>query len=91
MSQIVIEKKPDPEKLQAMGIFDWPIWEKEVSTFPWTYDSQETCYLLEGSVTVTPDEGEVVEFGAGDMVIFPAGMSCTWQIHSTVKKHYSFA
>ena len=30
------------------------------------------------------------DFGAGDLVTFPAGMSCTWEVHGAVKKHYTF-
>ncbi|NET86216.1 MAG: cupin domain-containing protein, partial [Moorea sp. SIO1F2] len=26
----------------------------------------------------------------GDLVTFPAGMSCTWKILSNVRKHYQF-
>ncbi|MFP3875020.1 MAG: cupin domain-containing protein, partial [Thiohalophilus sp.] len=26
----------------------------------------------------------------GDLVTFPAGMSCTWEIREPVKKHYDF-
>ena len=47
--------------------------EKEVSEFPWHYDEMETCYLLEGDVTVTPDGGQPVRFGKGDLVTFPVG------------------
>ena len=32
-------------------------------------------------MTVTPDGGDPVEFGKGDLVTFPEGMSCTWEIH----------
>ena len=31
------------------------IWGCEISSFPWTYDEQETCLLLEGDVSVTPN------------------------------------
>ncbi|HEY9650346.1 MAG TPA: cupin domain-containing protein, partial [Coleofasciculaceae cyanobacterium] len=48
------------------------------------------CYLLEGEVIVTPDDGEPVQFGKGDLVTFPAGMSCTWKILQDVRKHYRF-
>ncbi|MBT4819744.1 MAG: DUF861 domain-containing protein [Lentisphaerae bacterium] len=41
-------------------------------------------------VVVTPDGGEPVEFGKGDLVTFPKGMSCTWMIRTDVKKHYRF-
>ena len=46
--------------------------------------------MLEGEVTVTPGRGEPVKFGAGDLVVFPAGMDCRWVIHKAVKKHYRF-
>ncbi len=90
MSTITVIHNPDKSDLEQMGVFSWPVWEKEVSAFPWTYADKETCYLLEGAVTVTPDGGKPVSFGAGDMVSFPAGMSCHWDIKVAVKKHYSF-
>jgi len=61
-----------------------------VSNFPWTYEDKEICYLLEGDVIVTPDGGEPVQIGKGDLVTFPAGMSCTWDILTPVRKHYRF-
>ncbi|MFO8024724.1 cupin domain-containing protein [Thiohalophilus sp.] len=88
--QILVERNPSPAKLDVIGVYDWPIWEKEVSTFPWQYDRQETCYLLEGDVIVTPDDGEPVQIQRGDLVTFPAGMSCTWEIRKPVTKHYDF-
>jgi uncharacterized cupin superfamily protein len=83
-------KKLSREELQGMGVFAWPVWEKETSKFPWSYSSKESCYILEGRVTVTPDGGEPVTFGAGDFVVFPEGMDCTWEIHEDVRKHYNF-
>lgn len=76
--------------IEELGIRQWPIWTCESSTFPWTYDEQETCLLLHGEVSVTPDAGEAVHFAAGDLVVFPAGMSCTWEVHQAVRKHYRF-
>jgi uncharacterized cupin superfamily protein len=90
MSKIKKERDPAKEQIEKLGIMDWPIWTKEVSEFPWTYDAEETCYFLEGDVVVTPDNGEPVEMGKGDLVTFPAGMSCTWKIQKSVKKHYRF-
>ncbi|MDJ0618237.1 MAG: cupin domain-containing protein [Calothrix sp. MO_192.B10] len=88
--EIKIERQPTPERLEGLGVSKWGIWQKEVSKFPWTYDTQETCYFLEGDVTVTPEGGQPVKMGKGDLVTFPAGMSCTWEISSDVKKHYTF-
>ncbi len=90
MSQIKIERDPGHGRLGELGVSDWPIWTKEVSEFPWTYDAQETCYFLEGDVVVVPDGGEPVEMGKGDLVIFPKGMSCTWKVRGDVRKHYQF-
>lgn len=88
--EITIDRTPSPETLEQLGVKQWPIWTKAVSTFPWTYDESETCYFLEGDVTVIPEGGEPVRAGKGDLVTFPSGLSCTWDIHSAVKKHYRF-
>jgi len=90
MQQVLIEHALNEEELAKSGIKAWPIWEKEVSEFLWHYDEKETCYLLEGDVTVTPEGGEPVRFGKGDLVTFPAGMSCIWKVHKAVRKHYKF-
>lgn len=87
---IQIEHQPVAATLEQMGVFHWPIWQKEVSEFPWVYDEAETCYFLEGDVIVTPEGGEPVAMGKGDLVTFPAGMACTWKIQKAVKKHYNF-
>lgn len=88
--EIQVEHAPSPERLNSLHIFQWPIWEKEVSEFPWFYDEPETCYFLAGDVIVTPTQGNPVRVGQGDLVTFPAGLSCTWNIVGDVKKHYQF-
>ena len=88
--QIQVEKAVSSDRLENLGVKDWPVWEKDISEFPWSYDAQETCYLLEGEVEVIPEQGSPVIFGKGDLVIFPAGMSCRWKIMKKVRKHYLF-
>lgn len=83
-------EKLSQEQLKKMGVFGWPIWEKEVSRFPWSYDCIEECYFLEGEVSVETKDGKSVNFGKGDFVSFPKGLSCTWNIKKPVKKHYNF-
>jgi hypothetical protein len=39
---------------------------------------------------VTPQGGEAVTVGQGDLVTFPDGMSCTWKVTKPVRKHYRF-
>ena len=79
--------KPTPEEEAQMK--SWPTWHKEPSEFPWHYDQQETCLILEGEVTVEAAE-ETVSFEAGDCVVFPQGLDCTWKVKKTVRKHYQF-
>lgn len=91
MDIITIEHNPAPAKLEVMGVYNWSIWKKEISTFDWEYDQNETCYFLEGEVTVTPEDGEPVNMGAGDLVNFPRGMKCVWDVKQPVEKHYKFS
>ena len=83
-------EKLSPDQLKKKGVFEWPIWQKEASNFPWSYDSIEECYLLEGEVTVETADGSKISFGRGDFVTFPRGLSCRWDIKRAVKKHYNF-
>lgn len=90
MDKIKVLHNPDKKMLKALGVESWGIWEKEVSDFPWTYDEDETCYFLEGEVVVTPEGGEAVTMGKGDMVTFAQGLSCHWKIIKAVRKHFIF-
>lgn len=90
MLRVKVEHNPEKSRLQELEVFSWPIWTKEVSEFPWTYESTETCYLLEGEVLVTTENGEQVEIRAGDLVVFPQDLSCTWKVVAPVRKHYRF-
>jgi uncharacterized cupin superfamily protein len=90
MLEIQVEKNPSDQRLKELGVRNWDIWTKEVSSFPWHYDEQEICYFLEGDVVVTPDNQKPVQIGKGDLVTFPKGMSCTWNVRKPVRKHYLF-
>ncbi|PSB03024.1 cupin domain-containing protein, partial [Merismopedia glauca] len=76
--EIQIERHPTSDKLEKLGVFNWSIWTKEVSEFPWSYDQTETCYFLAGEVTVTPKNGIPIKMAKGDLVTFPLGLFCTW-------------
>ena len=72
------------------GIKNWPIWECEPSTFPWNYEEKETCLILQGEATIKTTDDEIYKIKSGDLVTFPAGLSCIWTIHKGIKKHYRF-
>jgi len=83
----VLVRKPTEKEIAKMK--SNPVWTCGVSEFEWYYDSEETCLIIEGEVTVKYDE-KSVSFAAGDYVVFPKGLSCVWQVKKPVKKHYEF-
>jgi uncharacterized cupin superfamily protein len=60
MSQIKGERHPHAARLNELGVAGWPIWTPKASEFPWTYEESETCFILEGEVTVHGEDGEIV-------------------------------
>jgi uncharacterized protein len=87
----IVVKKPDDQ--QAADCKQWPIWTCKESKFDWDYTQTETCLILEGEVTITdrPAGQASVSFGPGDLVVFPSGLKCIWQVNKPVKKHYNFS
>ncbi|MDT4329957.1 cupin domain-containing protein [Methylomonas sp. MED-D] len=90
MSQIIIEHNPSEERLQELGVSEWPIWEKEVSKFTIDFDETETAYVLDGEILVTPTGGEAVRIVPGDLVIFQAGLDSHWEVVKPLRKHYHY-
>lgn len=85
---ITIEHNPDNDRLVELGVFHWPVWEKEASTFPWTYYEDEVSYIVQGKAVVTPEGGPPVEINAGDLVTFGSDLRCMWHIVEPIRKHY---
>ncbi len=83
-------ERPTAQRLKELGIMNWPVWQKEESEFPWEYDMEEICYILSGEATITPEKGDPVTIGPGDLVTFPSSMKCRWKIHLEIKKRYDF-
>lgn len=90
MDSITIEHKVTPAKLDVLYVDDWPVWRKDVSEFNWEYNQTETCYIVEGKAIVTPESGEAITIQSGDLVTFPKGMKCVWNITEDIEKHYKF-
>jgi uncharacterized protein len=49
--------------------------------FPLKFDAALTCYLVKGRVRAAVK---------GSRVVFPKGLSCTWDVVVGVDKHYNF-
>ncbi|MHA1265644.1 MAG: cupin domain-containing protein [Candidatus Helarchaeota archaeon] len=88
MSEIK-KRKPTQEEIEKM-LKDWSPWECDVSTFDWEYFSTETAYVIEGEVTVKTDSGEAT-IKAGDLVTFPKGLKCVWDVKKPIRKVYTFS
>ena len=85
------KKKPSEEDLKKLDVESWGTWTKEKSVFDWSYDETETCFILDGEVEVTDSEtGEKIEFQKGDLVQFPKGLKCVWNVKKPVRKYYNF-
>ncbi|XP_022720017.1 uncharacterized protein LOC111277853 [Durio zibethinus] len=89
---ITVESSPSDLRLSELGIKSWPKWGCPPGKYLLKFDAEETCYLLKGKVKVYPKgSSEYVEFGAGDLVTIPQGLSCTWDVSVAIDKHYKFA
>ncbi|XP_022744136.1 uncharacterized protein LOC111295050 [Durio zibethinus] len=89
---ITVENDPSDSRLSELGIKSWPKWGCPPGKYLLKFDAEETCYLLKGKVKVYPKgSSEFVEFGAGDLVTIPQGLSCTWDVSVAIDKHYKFA
>ena len=83
---IIVKKPTEAEKAELLK---HPTWGCGVSKFDWFYDSEETCLIIEGEVTVTHSGGSVF-IKAGDYATFPEGLSCVWDVTKPIRKHYVF-
>ncbi|KAL6516233.1 hypothetical protein OROGR_019538 [Orobanche gracilis] len=90
--KIIVQKNPSESQLSQLGIKSWPKWGCCPGKYQVKYEEGETCYIVRGKVKVYPknDETQTVEFGAGDLVIIPKGISCTWDVSVAVDKYYKF-
>ncbi|XP_015965903.1 uncharacterized protein LOC107489667 [Arachis duranensis] len=87
---VKIEKNPPQSKLTELGVTTWKTWEGGPMKIPWSFETEETMYLLKGKVKVIVEgSGGSFEIGGGDLVVFPKGMNITWEVIEAVKKHYS--
>ena len=84
----MVEHHPAQSHLDALNVSKWPTWQKEVSTFDWTFHEQEIAYILEGECIITPTGGAPISFGKGDLVTFAAGVKASWQVIKPLHKHY---
>ncbi len=83
-------ERPTRERLQELEIEKWSSWECGPEAFDWEYTSREMAYVFEGRVKVTTADGLEAEIKAGDLVTFPKGLKCRWNVIEKIRKVYSF-
>ncbi|XP_058190567.1 uncharacterized protein LOC131307859 [Rhododendron vialii] len=88
--RIIVQHNPSDSQLSQLGIKSWPKWGCSPGKYHLKFDAEMTCYLLSGKVKVYPKGSLLAELGAGDLVVIPKGLSCTWDVSVTVDKHYKF-
>lgn len=60
---------------QAVGIY-----RGDPASFRYSWETDETIHVLEGTVRIELDGGDAVELGVGDVASFTAGASGIWHI-----------
>ena len=88
MVKILIKSPCSASVIIQYGIKNWPIWECEPSNFSWNYNEKEICLIIEGEANILTEGGEDYFIQSGDLVEFPKGLSCEWQIIKSIKKHF---
>ena len=64
------------------------MWKCEPSNFSLKYSEKEICLIIEGEAKIKTEAGESYFIKSGDLVEFPEGLSCEWQIIKSFKKHF---
>ena len=72
----------------GVGVLFAGLWRSEPGTFEYTFATDETFLLLEGSVSIDVEGGETVDLEEGDMVSFSAGTKAVWHVHRASKKFF---
>ena len=57
----------------------------------WTPEQREVALILEGSVRIEIEGGDVLELGVGDMFSLPPGVGTTWHVSTPFKEMWVLA
>lgn len=86
----ILSGEPEASAKMLARSDDWMstivVWECTPGRFNWHYNKDEILVVLSGDATITNDKGEERRFQAGDVVFFPAGVSCTWVVKNRIRK-----
>lgn len=63
------------------------VWHCTPGVFMLTHPAETIC-IVEGRVTITPEGGEPIDVGPGEVAFIPEGTVARWEVHETVKKAF---
>ena len=70
------------------GVFTAGVWACDAGTLEIVdLAIDEACYLIEGEVIVTDQDGRTEHFVAGDAFLLPRGFTGTWRMPCPVRKY----
>jgi uncharacterized cupin superfamily protein len=78
---ILLSREPDMHAESGIWACTPGVWRCEVN-------SDEFCHFLEGSLTYTHDNGEVIEIKPDTLAYFPRGFKGRCSVHQTARKVY---
>ena len=76
-----IEKATDDQKKSFAGLREK---KQTEGTTEWYFDEKTVCLILEGKAVVD-HYGEKITIEGGDLVTFPQGYRCQWEILEPVR------
>lgn len=95
------QMQPEPESIGGGQQRDAPIFTNDAGTMTvgmWettAFDTamqpfgiHEFCQILEGTVTITEEDGTAHLFGPGDVLFVPKGTVCSWKCDGHLRKYY---
>lgn len=64
-------------------------WSSETGEWAIDYSQRhEFCYLVEGHIVLTDEDGVKAEFKQGDAFVIPVGFKGSWEVLEPVTKYY---
>ena len=91
--ELILEGRPkpriwisaqSPDKKVTQGV-----WDCTAGRFSWVFTWDEFVMILDGEVTITPENGDPFTLRAGDFCYFPSGLNTLWQVDRYIKKTFT--
>jgi uncharacterized protein len=71
------------------GRFSSGFWSSEPGRWPVSYEEDELCVLVAGTVRLTDAAGQDAVYRAGETFLIPAGFTGFWESVEPVRKFYA--